>query len=321
MKIKNFQEIKISEFLPETTKIFIPGEQGKVVGNCVREFGSEQNLANHLGISRSRVNDWKFERSRIDFGYFIKMKELLKQKIPREFQFQTHKRNMFKISNFILSPKISWLIGVRDGDRDEDEYCIGVGVSDPEILIEFIEILKEYFKLNKNELHCHITAPKYKITDSEKERVRIKYSSILGIPKDIIRVYAKDKTGKHKKYHITIRYYNKLIKAFFNNFEKWFKNNISKFDNQTQGGYVKGLIDSEGTIRDYKRVAIEMRPSPILQFLGKVLDNLQLEHKFFEYKKKNVQTIVIYGPHDKLIKLSCPIHNLKRGKLLKYPTF
>ncbi|MBL7169468.1 MAG: hypothetical protein ISS48_00435 [Candidatus Aenigmarchaeota archaeon] len=321
MKIKNFQEVKIKEFLPETTKIFVPKEQRNVVENCVRGFGSEQNLANHLGISRSRVNDWKFERSRIDMGYFVKMKEMLKEEITAEFQFQTHKRNGLNVCNFEMTPKISWLIGIRDGDRDEDEYCIGVGTSDPEIATEFIEILESVFKLRRNELHCQITVPKYSINEKEKQTTKIEYSRILDLPKNIIRVYPKDKQGKHKRYHITKRYYNKLIKAFFNNFERWFKENITSFDDYVQGGYVKGLIDSEGTVRDYKRVAIEMRPSPIINFLDKVLDNLKLEHKFFEYKKKNVQTIVIYGPIDKIIKLSCPIHNNKREKLLKHPTF
>lgn len=315
MKNKNFL-IKITDFLPETTKIFIPFEQGRIVRECIIKFTTEQKLANYLGISRSRVNDWKFERSRINLNYFIKMKEILKEEIPEEFQFQTHKRNSLKISKFEITPKISWLIGIRDGDKDEDEYSIGVGTSDPEIAIEFIEILRSCFKVETNELWCQITIPKYEINGMEKMKTKNEYSKILGIPQEIIRVYPKDKSGKHKKHHITVRYFNKLVKTLFNSFENWFKNNILSFDEYVQGGYVKGLIDSEGTIRDCKRIAIEMRPTPIFQLTSEILNNLSIENRFYERKNRNLCGIVIYGPLEKVMKFCCPIHKNKRNKII-----
>jgi len=67
--------LNITEYLPHNTKISIPGEQKRVVKGCVSKFGSEQRLANQIGVSRSRINDWKFERSRIDIGNFRTMKK------------------------------------------------------------------------------------------------------------------------------------------------------------------------------------------------------------------------------------------------------
>jgi len=322
MKIKNFQEVKISEFLPETTKIYIPKEQGNVIEHCVRKFGSEQKLADHLGISRSRVNDWKFERSRIDFGYYVKMKELLSHKIQSELQFQTHKRSKLKTNKIKLSPEISWLIGIRDGDRDEDEYCVGVGASYPEIIIEFMRILENHFKLKKDEFYCSVTVPKYKINEKDRQETRKKYSRILGLPKDTIRVYPKDKAGKHKLYHVTLRYYNKLVKDFFNNFEEWFKGNVNKFDKYTQCGYVKGLIDSEGTVYDSGRTVIAMKSTAyeILAFTSEILKEMNIRFNLIKCDNFDRSKLTIYGPAYKLLELCCPVHDNKRNKMLKAPS-
>ncbi|GAG28301.1 unnamed protein product, partial [marine sediment metagenome] len=119
--------------------------------------------------------------------------------------------------------------------------------------------------------------------------------------------------------HITIRYYNKLIKAFFDNFEKWFKNNISKFDKQTQGGYVKGLIDSEGTVYSSGRSVILMQDYSILDFASNILGNLNIKYNYTKRNNQYLSRLAIYGPATEMIKYCCPIHNGKRYKIENAP--
>ncbi len=307
--------LRISDFMPRNVKIFLPNEQRRVLLESVDKFGSEDRLARYIGVSRSRINDWKFERSRIDLGYYIKLKEILSESIDDNFHFQTHKRNGIKISQIKMSKELSWLLGFRQGDRDEDKYSIGIGTSDPEIAIEFIRILRNLIKNGPEELWCQITVPKDKIKSEDVIETKERYSIKLGLPRDNIRVRPRGRTERHKRYHIVIRYYNMLIKRLFINIEREFDRKLQSLEPRTQGQYLKGLIDSEGTIYNSGRIVITMRPSKCLDTAYAISKRLVLDSRFYEYPERNFCSLVIYGPASLIMNLCYPVHNGKACKL------
>lgn len=303
-------------FLSPNTKIYIPGEQRRVVKKCVHIFGSEQKLANEIGVSRSRINDWKFERSRIDYGHFLNMKKQLNEDVPESIEFQTHKRSILKISVLEITPELAWVFGFRQGDRDEDIYSIGIGTSDPEIAIEFIRIVTSILNLETKELWCQVSVPKNLVTENEALEVQMKYSKILKIPQETIRVRPRGRTERHKKYHITVRYYNMLIKRLFVKFEKRFIEVLTSLNDKVLGAYVKGLIDSEGCVTPSGAIDIQMRPSNCILISSEILKIIGIRHKIHYYPHRDRQTLRIYGPVTRILELCCPIHKKKHHKLL-----
>lgn len=263
------------------------------------------------------MNDWKDERSRVTLGLYLRMKNILHEQIPECIPAQTHKRNAIKTSTLEISEKSAWVLGMRDGDRDEDEYSIGIGTSTPEIATEFIKSLESILNLEAKELWCQITVPKNILSPRESKRVRLGYSETLNLPLGTIRVRPRGPTENHRKNHMVIRYYNKLTKTVLQNMDSTFRSKLTCSDLSIQGSYLKGLIDSEGIVKDSGRIVIEMRQKSfdILELAAKISQNLGLRYNLVKDDKHNIARLTIYGPVSTIIEFSEPFHVDKSKKL------
>ena len=139
---------------------------------------------------------------------------------------------------------------------------------------------------------------------------------MFGIQPEIIRVVPKSKKENHKKDYVVIRYYNKLLKTVVKKFEKDFNRIIINSEIQCQINYIKGLIDSDGTIKDSGRIVIEMRPESYeaLNLASILLNNLKIYNKFVVDEKYNLIRLTIY-PNFNFLNFCEPIHMDKRNKV------
>ena len=300
--------LKVSEYLPEKTKVSAPGLQCKVVSLAVRRFGSDQKLADFLNTSRSRINDWKFERTRMDFGSLRKLCRMVGESIPEHVQAESHKRTALKVSEIQVSPELSWFIGIRDGDRDEDAYSLGIGTSDIEIAQEFVRVLCNLFGVKASDLWYQVKVP---------DRSRLERggdcAAKLGCKAN---VKVKTPRERYKTEHMTVRYLNGAAKALVSNIEVDFERILLGADAYVQGAYVKGLIDSEGTVKESGRIVVVMRRVSMgrLKLASRILENLGMRHNFVDDKKNDLITLTIY-PNRKILEFCMPVHRGKSWRL------
>ncbi len=309
------EKVNVADYLPEKSRVLI-SNQKQLLQQAVSKTGSQYKLAKYMGVYQSTVRSWLLCNSRLTSEKLNTIKKLLEEADVKNIKFETHKRTPVKISAIQISSEFAWFTGIRDGDRDEDKYSVGVGTTDSEIAIEFKNTLLKLFNLEENELYCIVTSPNQELSKTEKENIQETYSKELGLPKEIIRVKPRGKNERNKKYHTAVRYYNKLLKDIISNIENDFAKIIKNSSEQVQGSYVAGLIDSEGTVKDSGRIVIEMRPKSYMQLklASEILENLKIKYNFVEDKKYNLVRLTIY-PNSLILKFCNPVHKRKRAKL------
>lgn len=308
------EKISIIDYLPEKSRVSLTNQK-EIMEKAISKAGNQQNLAKQLNVFQTTISSWMLCKTRINNSALLKIQQLLKEN-DLKTKYETHKRTPIKISEIQVSPQFLWFIGVRDGDRDEDKYSVGVGTTDPEIAIEFKNSLLKLFNLEKNKLYCIITSPNQFLTETEKIKIKELYSKELELPEEIIRIKPRGKNERNKRYHIVVRYYNKLMKDIVRNIENDFAEIIKNSSKEIQGAYVAGLIDSEGTVKDSGRIIIEMRPKSYkcLKIASDILENLDIKHKLIEDKKYNLIRLTIY-PNPFILKFCKPVLERKRAKL------
>ncbi len=313
--METHEKILLDKYLPANTRISIE-EQTRLIERAVKKAETQQKLAEYLCVAQQTIAGWKSGKARLTADKFEKMKQLLNETKIEKVCYETHKRTAIKISEIRVSREFTWFVAIRYGDRDEDEYSVGVGTTDVEIAVEFIRVLGDLFNLQKDGLYCAVTSPKEELSTIEKEEIKKIFSCKLGLPEEVIRVKPRGKQERNKKFHIAVRYYNKLLKSVVSGIENDFNKIIKKSDKEIQGAYISGLIDSEGTVKDSGRVVIEMRPKSYntLKLASEILENLDIRHSFAEDKKYDLVRLTIY-PNPFILKFCRPIHLRKRAKL------
>lgn len=312
---KCYPYANILDYVPEEARLHIPSGQQKIITAALSRMKSEQKLADYLNVSRGTVNDWKHGRTRITFGPYKKLKSMLNEKMPDYIAVQTHKRKSIKTPAIEISPLLAWVFGLRKGDRDEDEYSVGIGTSDLEIAQTFINAIKHIMRVQPGEFWCMVTAPKDFISPQEKTRIKNIYSRLLDLSPHTIRACSRGRNERHKKYHIIIRYYNRLARILLDNIEQEFNFHLLQYNTAVQAYYLKGLIDSEGTVRDSGKIDIVMRPNDSLELCSKIAKNLKLRYRFVRDEKHNLIILTLYGPASLLVAHCNPVHKMKSEKL------
>ncbi len=303
----------MKEFLPDESRLDNLNYQKEFIQKLVRN-STEKEVAKIVGVKRNTVNDWKFGRTRIDFGSFRKLHEVFRVDIPNNLKFQTNKRNELDISNLKVCPELLWLIGVRLGDRNEDDYSIGLGSSDKEMILEFVDCLQSLFKTPKESLWYEIRIPpKLSIKASG---VRKEFSDFVGIREDKIKVRCSEYTAKYTQPHFIVKHFNTVSKKLFHNMENNLDKLIENCDAKSAGAFVKGLIDSEGGVKESGRIVIAMRPKSkeILLKASEILNSFKIRNNFVDDKKSNLVRLTIY-PDAKILEFCNPVCFRKSQRL------
>ena len=178
--------------------------------------------------------------------------------------------------------------------------------------------MKNVFGVSPNELWYQVVLPQNHASETLIRKKRGEFASFFGANRDVIRVRTRGSRERHMKEYVTIRYYNKSFRMAINNVEMDFRASVLNYELDVQGGYLMGLIDSEGTVKHSGRIVIEMRPksSGIIMTAAKLASSLGLDNSTSKDAKRDVIRLTIYGPASKVIKYCKPIHKAKRNMII-----
>ena len=159
---------------------------------------------------------------------------------------------------------LSWFIGFFVGDGYATRGRIGIDTTSPDNARRIIKILRQL---------------------SEKVKVEVygspdKFSSLL--PNNYL-LYQKKKV-QHSD-HIKIRIDDtKFQKTFLGVKENY----IQRIPVELVGDFLQGFFDAEATVSPIGQIEIDLSKSnkPIMQLIGKLLSELEVEHKIKEHKSR-----------------------------------
>ena len=146
-------------------------------------------------------------------------------------------------------------MGIRLGDKDEDKYSVGIGTSDNENALEFIDRVCAALNVTRDVIHCYSSIPEFTKNRNEYE---IEFSQIFQIPEQNIHVKKTYPSQRHKKNHHTIKIFNSVASKLFDELDRNLVLILLKSPAKVKYHFLRGIIDSDGRVRKSGSVEIEM---------------------------------------------------------------
>jgi DNA-binding Xre family transcriptional regulator/intein/homing endonuclease len=269
-----------------------------MIKTAIKKAKNETNLAKFLKISRGKVNTLRNGRVPIKLGDLKRLCDFL----GIEFSslsirgFSTRKGSKLNLQSILeISKEIAWLLGIRMGDRDEDHYTVGIGTSDVENALEFIDCICNVLNLSRDTVHCYASIPNPKKSDNEYQS---EFAEIMQIPPENIHTKPPHVSQRHKKIHFTMKLFNSIASALFKKLDDRLERILIESSDDAKFAFIRGIIDSDGRVRKWGSVEIEMRTKNLkkLKIIRSILRSLNLDtSKLHHRKQRNTISLTIHA--------------------------
>lgn len=284
------KEIKSLDLLPKETRILFDEAVRKLL------FSNKVEVMNSLNLHRNTVNSW------IRGEYKPSIEQLERLGISVETNWKNivsinleGGRKKFLIPECLPINKLSWLLGILDGDGIKAGHRIGIVNQDTELVKTFMETCKEIFAIKKEDFTIEV----------QWYNKQHKIGQILGLDK--IKTYSLSQYKSNKPIVRSI-INNKILATVMENFRKFMVRCIERNNAEPFQFYVRGLLDSDGSFARkniYLTQKLTDRNKIKMDLVKRILDASEIEN-FGVKGPNNKNMIYIY--------LSSNNENLKKFK-------
>jgi hypothetical protein len=245
-----------------------------------------------MRVSRGKVNDLRNGRVPIKLGDLKNLCGFLGIKFSSlSIQgFSTRKGSPLNIQwDLEISKELAWLLGIRMGDRDEDKYTVGIGTSDVENALEFIDCICRVLNLSRDVIYCYVSVPTPKKSDEE---YKSEFAELMQIPIENIHIKSPHASQLHKKIHFTMKIFNSVASTLFKNIDTSVEQILLKSSDDAKFAFIRGIIDSDGNVTKYGSVKIEMSIKNLnkLKIIRNILYSSNMSTSKLRFKK--IQTTI-----------------------------
>jgi DNA-binding Xre family transcriptional regulator len=271
--------------------------QSSLIEQAISKAKSESNLATFMGISRTKVNDLKHNRVPSKLGDLKKLCKFLNSNLQNlEIQgFATRKGKKLNIGwNMQVEHKLAWLLGIRMGDKSEDNYSIGVISTDTEIINKFLRYTCEVFKIPHNNLHCYVKVPKI---EKQIEYYQQDFADVIHLNPENIHIQPFHSKQVSKKIQFVIRFYHSVASSLFRKIDLTTNDILNKSSNKAKYAFIQGIIDSDGRVRKWGSVEIAMSKKNLkrMKIINSIIQSTTLDVSKLHYRKRNIVSLTIYA--------------------------
>jgi hypothetical protein len=320
--------LDLAEFVADDAFVLIDDcEFQHLLDEAIQKARSEAKLAKSLGISRGRVYDLRMCRVPPRIRDMKALSEYLGtplHSLPIN-GLSTRKGGILKINWRVeVTPELAWLLGIRLGDRDEDHYSIGVGTSDIEIAREFVDSCSRIFEPSGNAIHCIASVPE----PFHLSGLRAQLANTLRISDNNVRLRRPHQTQRHKMLHLSVRMNNSVASNLLRKIDHNLKQILLRSTTAAKCAFVRGVIDSDGRIRESGSVEIEMRAKNTqeLETVRETLLSLEMDvSQLHKRINRDTTSLTIYATKSNKefmftrIKSTLPRKMLRIEKALSHP--
>jgi hypothetical protein len=270
--------IDILDLLPKKCYVKIEETFRKILfDKCIIKAGTVTNLAKILKTRRQDLNKLRWGWQRISFKNFIFLLEYANFLLDNmwdtieEFGLQGQKIGLKLPRFFEINEDFVWFIGVRHGDRAENQVQVGICNSDMDILQKFCEILfAKGFK--PSELNFYVYVKDKKI----RERLKRNIKKFCKDKETNIKFYFKT----DKEMYIMIQLNNALFHKIAYKIEEKLDDVLNNSQN-FKAAYVRGFIDAEGCVDHHGCIIVTQKLSKVGKkntlLIKKLLEELSIE--------------------------------------------
>ncbi len=283
MKIENqINIIHVSELLSKETRILFD--------EAIRRelFADKAAIMQKLNLHRNTVNSWIRGEYKPSIEQLETLGVSIKDKWNHIISLNVEgSTKQFLIREQMLIDKLSWLLGILDGDGFNDSHRIGIINQDSALVKVFMDTCIDAFSIEKKEF-C-VSVQWYNSNHNISEE--------LGIGQ--IKTYDVSQYKSNKpviKAVIT----NKIISALMENFRHFMESQIDA-NAKLFRLYVRGLMDSDGSFARkniYLTQKLNQKNMAKMLIVKKILDNSEI-HNFGIKGPNNKDMIYIYLSSDK----------------------
>jgi len=287
------KEINSIELLPKETRIRFNEKTRKHL------FKDKDRLMQTLKLHRNTVNSWirgEYNPSLEQLTKFgIDVKPLWKH--IEMINLEGGKKK-FLIPEHLPLDKLSWLLGILDGDGlVEKNHRIGLANQDTKLIKDFIEICQEIFGI-KHEV--------FSIQVQYDKEIYIDISKVLDIDEKQIKFYKMPpESYRHNKPVIRTIVNSRILYSIMENFRNFMEIEVNK-DAKKFSMYVKGMMDSDGSF-SRNNIYLTQKQNKLnrskMAIVKKILDSLNISNNGIKGpNNKNMIYIYLNNSKENLIK-------------------
>ncbi len=285
------KEVYALELLPKETRIKFNEAARKEL------FKDKINPMKTLKLHRNTVNSW------IRGEYNPSLEQLEKLAIDVKSNWKKIEiidleggKKKFLIPEYLPLDKLSWLLGILDGDGlVEKNHRIGIVNQDTNLIKDFIETCKEVFGLDYKDFSAEVVWNK-----------SINVYDEIKLPIENIRVNTSSNNAyKSNRPVIKVVINSKILYSVMENFRNFMQTEINTSPNKF-ALYVRGLMDSDGSFARkniYLTQKLNNRNMVRMITVKKILDNLKISNNGIKGpNSKNMIYIYLNNSKENLIK-------------------
>jgi len=294
--------MKTIRLLPPETRVLLKEETRRKL------FSDKDRTAKKLKIKRKSVNNW----IRGDFRPSLEQLKKLGMNLTSESFFTNieefglgKSKFDFKLPSEIELNKVSWLLGIMEGDRAESKNAgIGLTNENEDLIKEFITNL-EIFNLDKKDFRLKIQITNGGDIDKEK------FSKKFELPFNRITISRSEIPRKSPVIQIILK--SKIFAEIFRRLNEIILSS-KEVDNETKSKFIKGFCDAEGSVNS-KKLTIEIKQKntsqgkELISNVSNMLNSLNIQNKINGPNCENMLVIRLFGGKKNL-------ENLKRFSTL-----
>ncbi len=285
------KEICALELLPKETRVKFNEAARKEL------FKDKIKLMKTLQLHRNTVNSW------IRGEYNPSLEQLTKLDVDvKSYWKQIEMINLeggkkkFLMPEYLPVDKLSWLLGILDGDGlVEKNHRIGIVNQDTNLIKDFIETCKEIFGLYYKDFSTEVIWNK-----------SINARNEIQLPIENIRVNISNRNVyKSNKPIFRVIINSKILYSAMQNFRNFMHNEINT-NPKNFALYVRGLMDSDGSFARkniYLAQKLNNRNMIRMAIVKKILDELEISNNGIKGpNNKNMIYIYLNNSKENLIK-------------------